>query len=136
MIVVPNDFTFHALSMPLSAVFLMRRRTAAVRVVAGMSIALSLAAITILRSRVSLLTAFVSLTLFTALKRPRLVFLSVAGLLVIFIATDAVLGFTLFGKFGQLGDEGVTGRASLLVRGMGGISRLSLDRAGAPYFRL
>jgi len=113
MIVVPNDFTFHALVMPLSALFLVRTRSTVVRIVAGMSITLSLAAITLLRSRASLLTAFVSLALFAALKRPRLVFISIAGLLVIFVATDAVFSFALLGKFGQLGDEGVTGRASL-----------------------
>jgi len=114
MIVVPNDFTFHALAMPLSALFLARRCSNAKRIVAALSIAISLAAITLLRSRVSLLTAFLSLTLFSALKRPRLVFISVASLLVIFVATDAVLGFALLGKFGYLGnDEGVMGRASL-----------------------
>ena len=114
MIVVPNDFTFHAVAMPLSALFLGRKHGYAERIVAGLSIAVSLAAITLLRSRISLLAAFVSLMLFSALKRPRLVIISAVSMLAIFVATDAVLGFALLGKFGHLvNDEGVTGRISL-----------------------
>jgi O-antigen ligase len=114
MIVVPNDFTFVALVMPLSALFLAPRYGRAKRIVAGLSITISLAAITLLRSRVSLLTAFVSLTSFAALKRPRLALVAVTSLLLIFVATDAALGFALLGKFFHLAnDEGVTGRISL-----------------------
>jgi O-antigen ligase len=114
MIVVPNDFTFQAVVMPLSAVFLAPRYGRARRIVAALTITASLAAITLLRSRVSLLAAFLTLTLFAGLKRPKLVFISVVSLLVIFVAMDAVLGFALLGKFVHVGnDEGVTGRISL-----------------------
>ncbi len=114
MIVVPNDFTFVALVMPLSGLYLAPGYGRAKRIVAGLSIAIGLGAITVLRSRISLLTAFVSLTSFAALKRPRLALVAMIGVLLIFGATDAALDFTLLSKFAHLdNDEGLTGRISL-----------------------
>jgi O-antigen ligase len=71
LLVDPNDLTFLAIIAPLSLVLLCREARQACRIIAGLSIFLSLCAACVFRSRTAVLTTIISLTCITLLTQRR-----------------------------------------------------------------
>jgi O-antigen ligase len=71
LLVDPNDLTFLAIIAPLSLVLLYREARQACRLIAGLSIFLSLCAACVFRSRTAVLTMIISLTCITLLTQRR-----------------------------------------------------------------
>jgi len=71
LLVDPNDLTFLAIIAPLSLVLLCREARLAYRIIAGLSIFLSLCAACVFRSRTAVLTTIISLTCITLLTQRR-----------------------------------------------------------------
>ena len=71
LLVNPNDMTFLAIIAPLSLVLLCREEHQACRIIAGLSIFLSLCAACVFRSRTAVLTTIISLTCIAILTQRR-----------------------------------------------------------------
>lgn len=106
ILVVRNDVTFLALIAPLSLVLLLHDPRGMVRVLAALSICLSLGVICFLRSRTAVLTMLIALICTSALlqrqhrlRRGLICLLTGVGFI---LFLDGVLGFPLMAKFGQM----------------------------------
>ena len=118
VLIVPNDCIFLAAVAPLSLVLLFDERRSAVKVLAVLSILLSVCAVIILRSRGALLTIIASTTIVTALVRPRLALVSSSVILVLALLVDGLVGFPLLAKFGHISNEGPTAIGGIAGRGV------------------
>ena len=105
-LVVGNDVTFLAVIAPLSLVLTGHRRTG-VRLVGGLSLALSAGIVVLFESRGALVVMAVSLACAGALLRPRGLARAGVAVAMIVCVVDASLGFPLAGKFGLLWSEGL-----------------------------
>ncbi len=104
IVIVPNDVTVLAVIAPLSLVLLYRDPRRLVRITAGLSIALSVGVVLLVRSRVAALTMIGSLACAAALLRPRLGLVWGAGSVLLALGVDGLLGFPLVAKFSHVLD--------------------------------
>jgi len=115
IVIVPNDATLMSLVCPLSLALVLGNPRAPGRVLALLSLLLSVWAMCVLRSRVAVLTVTFSIAVAALLMRPRLALACALAILIVGLGADATMGFPLLAKFGQLqsSDEGVSGRLLL-----------------------
>jgi O-antigen ligase len=108
VLLVPNDGVFLALVAPFSFILLHLKTNRLVRLVAMLSLLLSVCAVVILSSRVALLTLLVSVCCAAGLLKPRLAL--VWGSIVVLAALlfDAGLGFPLLTKFASVWDARIS----------------------------
>jgi O-antigen ligase len=110
ILVVPNDVTFLALVAPISLVLLYREPRSAVGALAALSLLSGVCAMGLLRSRVAVLTAVVSVSCAATLLRPRLGLACGPLILILALMVDGFLGFPMVAKFSE---TGVGGRINL-----------------------
>ena len=109
ILIVPNDTAFLAAVAPLSLALLWCDARKSIRVVSGLSIVLSLLAVSVIRSRIATLTMIGALVLAALLLRPRIALPLGLGFLSASLLVDGLLGFPLLSKFGLIWDAGSGG---------------------------
>jgi len=98
LLVVPNDTVFLAVIAPLSLAVLLCQSGKASKLLAAVSILLSIVAVSVIQSRIATLTIVASLGIAAALVKPRFAFVGGPAVLAAALILDATLGFPLLAK--------------------------------------
>jgi len=111
ILVVKNDVTFLSLVAPISLSLLYSKPGVITRIIAGLSVFLSIIVIGFFQSRVAMLTIIVSITCFFTLIQPKKGLISCIGTLIAILLIDGIMGSPLIERFVQYWDG--TGRIPL-----------------------
>jgi O-antigen ligase len=99
ILAVKNDITFLSILAPLSLSLLLSRTLTVVRILAALSLFLSICVVGIYQSRVAMLTIVTSITCFSAFFRPKLAFICALTSIALILTIDSLMGFKLLERF-------------------------------------